>query len=543
MTVIKNANFSTNLAENTDNIEKLGGQALEMGFSLPTQSVDLNLEGAKESSRPLKEVDDGDSQPDNGTNPTSQNWNSEAEKEEAAVQGEVMEETASQSAKLSSQKTKGSANVSSQSGSWQNSLAEQFSQSLKRELREKEQASQNAKKRILAETGDMAKTDIDGKADKQSDEQHGARQKEGTAPSSTKNGDRVSSARKRQRKASQTATTSNASSPNPSNSSTRRGKRKASSPQETSEMPLSARKSLRTKSTPPKSDADSNDDSKLAKKRYTSRCQTAIDSGVVMVASSNLSTSDAAILESLISKKTLSGGAKLKLSEDVDSNTTLCVIPSNGNKKPKGTIASIRSKKVLRSTLLGIPIVTPDWLKDCKKHGKLVRPEAFIQTIPTKVKELESNKEHNNGVLKLASAWARHPEQPELPFQNMSVYLCGNFKLSRDELTYLLTKGAATMLHTPLATSNQLKYLSKAPAYERSMSIVVIVCGNTRVTVNKSLEKDIKMAVEEISPPVNLMVVDELWVIETITCAKALPANLFQPSARKDLWNICMSGQ
>jgi hypothetical protein len=125
----------------------------------------------------------------------------------------------------------------------------------------------------------------------------------------------------------------------------------------------------------------------------------------------------------------------------------------------------------------------------------------------------------------------------------MSVYLCGNFKLSRDELTYLLTKGAATMLHTPLATSNQLKYLSKATAYERSMSIVVIVCGNTRVTVNKSLEKDIKMAVEEISPPVNLMVVDELWVIETITCAKALPANLFQPSARKDLWNICMSGQ
>ncbi|KAL3903306.1 MAG: hypothetical protein SGILL_010495, partial [Bacillariaceae sp.] len=302
--------------------------------------------------------------------------------------------------------------------------------------------------------------------------------------------------------------------------------RKASTTTETPEPSMSARKSHRTRSTPPKNESDSSDYSKLAKKRYACRFQAAVGNEMVNVASSNLSKSEAKVLESLCSKR--SGGVKVKLVDNVDANTTLCVIPSDGTKS-KGTKADIRSKKAMRSALLGIPIVTPEWLKACKKQGELIEPDSFIHTLPTKAKQLEATKDIDDGVLKLAAAWERDEEAPSLPFRRMFVYLCGNFKLPREELTHLLMEGAATMLYTPLATSNKLKDLSKLPEDERSKFTVVVVCGDSRVSLTKSLEKDIKMSIQDTEPPLNAQVVDSLWVMESITCAKALPSALFQP--------------
>ncbi|KAG7340018.1 BRCA1 C Terminus BRCT domain containing protein [Nitzschia inconspicua] len=327
-------------------------------------------------------------------------------------------------------------------------------------------------------------------------------------------------------------------------SSTRRGKRKASSPQD--QGIVSNRKSRRTSinTTTTTENEGIRHETMLtyARHRYNQIFQSALDTGVVTIAVSSLSKSDVTILDYLLSKKVFMGGIKLKLSDDVDTDTTVCVVPHVvSNNKSRNVQATIRSKKAMKASLLGIPIVTPDWLQLCKKHGKIILPESFIQTLPTKSDAIEVNGDANFGVTRLAAEWKIRPDTPRLPFSNTFVYLCGNFKMPRNDLTDLLEEGCASMLLTPNATSSKLMELMNDTTTETSSSskpLVAIVCGDSRVSFTKSLEQDINTAA--VDTTLEVVVVGWQWVLESITCGKAMPASLFPPVAKKELWELCL---
>ncbi|KAG7363888.1 hypothetical protein IV203_037089 [Nitzschia inconspicua] len=355
------------------------------------------------------------------------------------------------------------------------------------------------------------------------------------------------SQRTRASKVQEEHTSPTQSSVHSTSTSTRRGKRKASSPQDERIVPN--RKSRRTSTantatTTTKETEVVRHETMLtnARHRYNQIFQSALDTGVVTIAVSSLSKSDVTILDYLVSKKSFMGGIKLKVSDDIETDTTVCVVPHVvSNNKRRDVRATIRSKKAMKAALLGIPIATPDWIKLCKKHGEIVLPESFIQTLPTKSDAIEVNGDANYGVTRLAAEWKIRPDTPQLPFSNTFVYLCGNFKMPRNDLIDLLEEGCASMLLTPNATSSKLMELMKDTTTETSSSskpLVAIVCGDSRVSFTKSLEQDINTAA--VDTTIDVVVVGWQWVLESITCGKAMPASLFPPVAKKELWELCL---
>jgi hypothetical protein len=130
----------------------------------------------------------------------------------------------------------------------------------------------------------------------------------------------------------------------------------------------------------------------------------------------------------------------------------------------------------------------------------------------------------------------------------MHVLLCGKFsKVKKEDIIELLDNGGATILLTPLAASKKLKSLSQQKEQNgigNDSSTVVILCGDSRITVSKTLEKDFKDALNNSqsassSPRKKPMLADWRWVVESVTCAKAMAPTLFEPSDRRDLWKLC----
>jgi hypothetical protein len=93
------------------------------------------------------------------------------------------------------------------------------------------------------------------------------------------------------------------------------------------------------------------------------------------------------------------------------------------------------------------------------------------------------SEEANYGVAKLASTWQNNPQSPNLPFSNIFVYLCGNFKMAHEDLTKVLIEGSATMLRTLLATSSKIKDIMNVDAHDNNKPPNIIVCGDSRVSL------------------------------------------------------------
>jgi hypothetical protein len=281
--------------------------------------------------------------------------------------------------------------------------------------------------------------------------------------------------------------------------------------------------------------------------RYKQRIQDAITSKSITIVASNLSDEDKAILKTLCTKG-FADDLTIKTTEAITKKTTLCIVPSETDSSDDGNVrACVRTLKVMRSALAGIPIVTSDWLRLCKKGSKVVQPAIFVRSLPTKDTVIANSGDSDYGVAKLAAAWSsQQAKAPVLPFQKTSVYLFGTYSSDkRKNIQDLLKAGGAKIITTAKDVSTKLKGMVKLNEMQffPSSGRFIIVCGKSGVpvTLPKSLERDFKAALEgeqHWPSPKTVTVVDSQWVIESVTCAKPLPATSFEPAMIKDLWRL-----
>jgi len=287
---------------------------------------------------------------------------------------------------------------------------------------------------------------------------------------------------------------------------------------------------------------------RLAETIYQQKIEDAKHRQTVVVVASNISEADKALLNSL-SGKTLTGSISLKYTETVDDTTTMCLVPSKKGKQ--NSVASVRTLKVMLSALRGIPLVTPDWLKSCYLQTSIVPPPRFIRTLPSKDKIIEASGEAICGVSRLAVACNHYQANEKittmdngvqsLPFDNVSVFLCGKYQgETKTNLIDLLKVGGAKILLQP-------KELDEATTLIPIVVVVGGAGGKSRGSIPTTpIRKHIKKLLENApNPPEsvlskNVIVVDSQWVIESVTCAKLMPPDRFEPAILKDLWKLCL---
>ncbi len=201
----------------------------------------------------------------------------------------------------------------------------------------------------------------------------------------------------------------------------------------------------------------------------------------------------------------------------------------------------------MRSALAGLPILTPQWIDACLTEGHLVAPSGVmcVRTLPRKGGEDEED--DHFGVAKYAAAF----EKTTLSSSNhllsgVSVMLCGSSAGSGmiKDLKVLLQQAGASIISSVSMATRHLTDLSKGG----EAGPLVFLCDDS--TTNKSCgvsdalfkqakklaEKDI--AEEDESETV--LCVHFNWLFDSISCATAMDAGDYEPSAprTKALWSL-----
>ena len=322
------------------------------------------------------------------------------------------------------------------------------------------------------------------------------------------------------------------------------------------------RSSAKRRQVSPKDDDDggnSNSTTADADERYQKMFAFAIKKNVINIVTSSVLEKDATLIEAFC-KKSLnsgSGGIKFVLKDTVDTTTTVCITPAN-----KKDEASQRTLKAIRCSLLGIPMVNPEWIKACKKEGTVVIPTRFVRSLPAKIGKI-SMTEAKDGVAKLAAVWNDNKfnlynnnnndsSSPNLLFHNTDVFLCGSYPPEKkNSLIKLLKDGSANIISTSKDVSLQLTSIVDSSSSSRTDESeydcstndkrkFVLLCGDRG---GKALPKyvltEIKDALESDAEASKFIyVVDSNWVSLSIACAEMLSPTNFKPtSSAIDLWN------
>jgi len=270
---------------------------------------------------------------------------------------------------------------------------------------------------------------------------------------------------------------------------------------------------------------------------YEKRFMDAMESGVISLVVSGVEPKNMDCVNTLCSMK-ISNGIKVKQKNIVDRKTTICVMPTAPNDKQE---ASARTLKALECSLLGIPIVSLKWVKDCVNIGGIGIPKMFIRTLPSITGALSMKEHARYGVARLAAMWNKKPKNPELLFQNTCVFLCGVYSNEKKKsIIKLLEQGCANLISTSRDASMELKAVVKSSQKKISPSApkkFVLLFGDQGKAIPKSLHKVVKEALGVIKSR-TIYVVDSNWVSLSIACAKILAPGDFQPKDGEDLWHL-----
>ena len=198
----------------------------------------------------------------------------------------------------------------------------------------------------------------------------------------------------------------------------------------------------------------------------------------------------------------------------------------------------------MKSALVGIPIVSTDWLRSCENGKRVLQPQNYVRSLPTKEMEIENSGDLDYSVAKLAASWYTQSKAPVLPFQTIHVYLCGRYSPDkRKNIQDLLKTGGAKIISKAQEVSSRLKSMvtSNKSSSIASSCRMVILCGDSGGPLPSSLQRDLKAVLdgEQHWPsPKAVTVVDSQWVIESVACAKPMPSKFFEPAFNKDLWKL-----
>lgn len=275
----------------------------------------------------------------------------------------------------------------------------------------------------------------------------------------------------------------------------------------------------------------SNDDvCKLADAHYQARFMASLQAKVIHVVASGLSEVDMDTLKALTSK-TLTNAVRIKLGDKITKKTTLCITPLEIDISTGNSTTLLRTVKVMRASLAGIPIVSPLWLYECESEGTAVSlaPRLLARSLPTKADQSSFYEDSNLGVARMAALLAQNAP---LPLDNHFIFFCGAFDNShRKDLQLLVREAGAKVL---MSVSEVTMKLGEAK--------VILVCHDVPTTgtiIPPSLFAAVRTLLTT-SPSITTMVVNSQWIFESVTCAKVIPSHAFAPVNVKarELWQL-----
>lgn len=239
-----------------------------------------------------------------------------------------------------------------------------------------------------------------------------------------------------------------------------------------------------------------------ANQKYRQRMERALAKNTVILAASSLTDEQSERIGLLCRQQK---SIRIKQS-NLSKQTTLCIMSAD----PRSTTtARFRTMKAMRAALLGIPLVTPEWVDRCITSGRVEVPTTFLRTLPSK------------STVPLSEYGLAHlVARSGALLQGYQVYLCLPKRLQQDVM-HLLKDAGATIV-TRLAPG-------KGPP-------LVLLCGDT----DNSLTPPVLKAVQK--NPKGYQVVHTSWLFDSISRgAPLLDSAAYAPPGDKgkSLWELC----
>ena len=244
------------------------------------------------------------------------------------------------------------------------------------------------------------------------------------------------------------------------------------------------------------------------------------------------------------------------------NKTQICITsassPSKGitSSEPINVVSSSRTLKVMRSALIGIPILTPAWMEACLKEGRLLSPtgDMCIRSLPRKQSNIKvgtsclENPTEQFGVAKYAATLHDAELSPTNHVLNgISVLLCGRSAESTvmKDLTVLLKQAGASIISTASMASRMLTDLSHGKA---ALGPIVFLCDDSPMDeacgISDALFKQTeKLLVENGSLSVHCIRFS--WLFDSIGCAAPMKTFAYEPAAprARALWKIATTNR
>lgn len=235
---------------------------------------------------------------------------------------------------------------------------------------------------------------------------------------------------------------------------------------------------------------------------YQARFRQALEKGSIAIATSSVSSEDIRLLKDLV-KLSKSWDVKVKLTEKLDTKTTLCLLPADRRDKH---LAGCRTFKAMRSSLLGIPIVPLTWVADCSKAQTIKEPNVYFRALPSKG---ETSSE--TGVYQLAA------KLPTKLLDGLKIHVCGKFSAQkRQDISTLVRDAGGEIVQHP----------SSVRAVEAHDLIVLCEGPAAPLSIVKNFEGS------------EALFVDSSWLFDSISAGQVLGPGNYEPRGQqaKALW-------
>ena len=236
------------------------------------------------------------------------------------------------------------------------------------------------------------------------------------------------------------------------------------------------------------------------------------------------------------------------------NKTQLCITSASVEKQPNANqpinvVSNARTMKVMRTTLAGLPILSPRWVEACLNKGEIVAPtsEMCVRTLPRKQDDHEDGYNDRFGVTKYAAAFQKGMQSNKL-LTGFEVLMCGTYGgSSGKDIVELLQDAGATIVKSESVASRILSGLSSDEGKSQVDTMFVFLCDNSPMDkscgISDLLFKQAKKICDD-SEDATVMAVHFSWLFDCISCAMVMPATSYEPIAprAKSLWRLAVGG-
>ena len=239
----------------------------------------------------------------------------------------------------------------------------------------------------------------------------------------------------------------------------------------------------------------------------------------------------------------------------------------------------LRTMKVMRSMLHGLPIVTEKWVRACIQADQLIRfsfkkGASCVRTIPVRREQLllavDDEEDHASALPTARYAVAHAAAKINaagkqkgggvggvgvLPFANLGVYLCGDTWTSTptgskrkgekgvmkgEEEATLIAEGGGAVLGSAAAVTKLIKAHTKNPEGQQGVSRILILCDDAKSDATSglnfgTLHTAINNCLAETTTFVR--VVSFSWLYDSISAFAPLGLELYAPNEKSLIAN------